>query len=225
MFATLLGDVEVAPLVLFGLLAGVLSTIAFIPYMIDTVMGRTRPERATWFIWSVVASLAMGSQIYEGADQSLWFVGVQVSATVVIFLMSIRLGYGVYFSTRNINLFGLSMVGILIWYIADNAIFMLIITTAISTLGGSVTVIKAYKHPGSETLSTWIISLIAAFFAILSVGKLDAALLIYPVYLYILYSSIVVAILLGRVHGNDKDEIPVMVTSGLPVRAQKALVG
>lgn len=202
MFFDLLADSDVSPLVFCGLLAGVLSTIAYVPYMADTVMGRTQPERATWLIWSVVASVAMGSQIYEGANQSLWFVGVQVSATIVIFLMSIKRGAGAYLSRRNINLFGVTLVGLLIWYLAENAMVMLLITTSISILGGSVTVIKAYRDPESETLNTWVLSLAAAFFAVISVGTFDPALLIYPVYLYVLYATIVLAILLGRLHGN-----------------------
>lgn len=204
MFIDLLADADVSPLVLCGVLAGILSVIAYIPYMIDTVMGRTQPERATWLIWSVVASVAMGSQIYEGASQSLWFVGVQVSATVVIFLMSITRGAGAYFSRRNINLFGITTIGLLIWFFAESAMVMLLITTGISILGGSVTVLKAYRDPNSETLSTWVFSLTASFLAVLSVGVMDIALLIYPVYLFCLYAAIVTAILLGWWHGNRR---------------------
>ena len=203
MFVDILGGLEVSPLVLFGILAGVLSTIAYVPYIVDTAFGRTQPERATWLIWSIVASVAMGSQIYEGANQSLWFVGVQVSATVIVFLMSIKRGYGAYWSTRNLYLFAITLIGLFVWYIAENALYMLIITTAISILGGSVTVLKAYREPDSETMSTWLLSLVASFFAILSVGAIDPALLIYPVYLYLLYATIVMAILLGRMHGKS----------------------
>ena len=203
MFVDILGGLEVSPLVLFGILAGVLSTIAYVPYIVDTALGRTQPERATWLIWSIVASVAMGSQIYEGANQSLWFVGVQVSATVIVFLMSIKRGYGAYWSTRNLYLFAITLIGLFVWYIAENALYMLIITTSISILGGSVTVLKAYQEPDSETMSTWLLSLVASFFAILSVGAIDPALLIYPVYLYLLYATIVMAILLGRMHGKS----------------------
>jgi len=199
-----LGAAFAAPLVMCGLIAAVLSTIAYLPYIADTARGRTQPERATWLIWSVVSTAAFFSQLYEGATASLWFAGVQASATIVIFLMSIKRGYGAYLSRRNINLFGLTAVGLVIWYYAENALYMLLITTAISALGGAVTVMKAYRHPGSETISTWVISLIATYFAILSVGTLDIALLIYPVYLYVLYSAIFIAIRLGTIEGRGE---------------------
>ena len=215
MFFNLMADSPVSPQVFCGLLAGVLAVVAYAPYLIDTAKGRTRPERATWLIWSVVASIAMGSQIYEGADKSLMFVGVKVSGTIIVFLMSIRLGAGVYLSRRNINLFGLTAVGVVIWYWAEDALFMLLITTGISILGGSVTVLKAYRDPESETLKTWVISLVASFFAIVSVGKLDIALLIYPVYLYLLYTSIVLATLLGRLHGNAQQPVAAAPTEDM----------
>ena len=73
-------------LLFFGIASGALSTFAYIPYIIDTVARRTQPQRASWLIWSVLGSIALISQIYEGATSSLWFAGVQVSGTIIVFL-------------------------------------------------------------------------------------------------------------------------------------------
>ena len=42
---------------LMGVLAGVLSTCAFIPYIRDTLAGRTHPLRSSWLIWSVLVTI------------------------------------------------------------------------------------------------------------------------------------------------------------------------
>ena len=57
---------------------------------------------------------------------------------------------------------------------------------------------QAYRDPDSETMSTWGLSFVASICAIVSVGKLDAVLLAYPLYLFALNGAIVAAILLGR---------------------------
>ena len=58
-----------------GIIACVLSVVAFLPYIRDTISGNTRPERASWLIWSVLSTISFFSQVYEGAGISLLFSG------------------------------------------------------------------------------------------------------------------------------------------------------
>ena len=185
-------------IVLFGIASGVLSSFAYLPYAADTLARRTQPQRASWFIWSVLGSIAFFSQVYEGASTSLWFAGVQVSGTIGIFILSIRFGVGGFLNPRDFIVLVCALIGLVIWYFTETAAYALAITISISLLGGSVTVAKAYQEPETETLSTWLISFIASVCAILSVGSPDWIILAYPVYLFALNGAIVVAILLGR---------------------------
>ena len=45
---------DMTPLVIFGILPGVLSTFAFISYIRDTIAKRTEPQRASSLIWSAL---------------------------------------------------------------------------------------------------------------------------------------------------------------------------
>ena len=182
----------------FGLLSGVLSVYAFIPYIVDTARNRTHPQRASWLIWSVLGSIAFFSQLYEGAGASLWFAAVQVSGTILVFILSIRCGSGTYLKRSDFAILLIALIGLILWHLTENAAYALAITISISLMGGSVTIIKAFKEPESETMSTWVISLIASVCALVSVGKLDFILLAYPAYLFVLYSAIVLAMLLGK---------------------------
>lgn len=185
-----------------GILSGILSTFAYLPYIIDTVARRTQPQRASWLIWSVLGSIAFFSQVFEGATESLWFAGVQVSGTIIVFLLSIIVGVGSYLSRTDCFVLLAAGVGLLLWYYTDTAVYALAITISISLLGGTVTVAKAFRDPGSETMSTWAISCVASVFAIISVGKADLILLAYPLYLFALNSAIVLAMMLGRLVGT-----------------------
>jgi hypothetical protein len=187
-----------SPLALFGLASALLSTLAYLPYIIDTVRGRTRPQRASWLIWSVLGSIAFFSQLYEGAAASLWFAGVQVSGTITVFLLSIFVGAGVFLKRKDYIVLLLACVGLVLWYFTENAAYALAITITISLLGGVVTIEKAYRDPQSETIATWALSFVASLCAIVAVGKLDWVLLAYPVYLFALNGAILGAMLLGR---------------------------
>lgn len=183
---------------MLGVLSGAIGTCAFFPYIRDTLARRTRPERASWLIWSVMVSIAFFSQAYEGASQSLWFVGAQVLGTVLVFLLSVPFGAGAYADRTHRLIFFIAALGLVLWYFTETAVYALAITIGIGLLGGSVTVLKAYRDPGSETLSTWIMASLAALLAIISVGQIDWVVLAYPIYLFVLYAGIVAAILVGR---------------------------
>ena len=184
-------------LALVGVFSAVLSTIGYLPYLVDTAKGRTHPQRACWLIWSVLGSIALASQIHEGAMASLGFAAVQVTGTVIVFALSIFVGKGKFLHRTDWLTLAAAAIGLLLWYFTSSAAYALAITISISLLGGSMTVFKAYRDPGSETVSTWMVFWAASALAVVSVGAWDATLLAYPLYLLTLYSAILGAIALG----------------------------
>ena len=182
----------------FAVLAFLLSALAFLPYIRDTIALKTQPQRASWMIWSTLSSIAFFTQISEGATSSLWFIGAQCACSVSIFLLSIWYGSGSYLSRRNLTIFAAAGVGLAMWYALDAAVYALSMIIAISALGGYATVTKAYRAPESETLSTWVMLVAASVCGVASVGVLDWMHLAYPVYLFGLYGAIVLAVFLGR---------------------------
>lgn len=194
---------NISPLILLGIFSAVLSIIAFIPYISDTLARRTEPHRASWFIWSVLSLISFFSQVYEGAEASLWYAGVQTAGTTFIFLISIRFGFGSYLSRMDVCFLGAAAVGIVCWYYTNSAAYALGISIGISLLGGISTISKAYRDPDSETLQMWCISLVASFFAVGSIARFDPILLAYPVYLVVLNTGVVLAILVGRYSRNS----------------------
>lgn len=119
--------------------------------------------------------------------------------TLTVFLISLRHGGGPMMRAGDGLVLWAASLGLVLWAWTDNSAYALIISIAISMLGGWVTIKKAYYYPGSETMSTWVMSSMAAALAMLAIGSVDLVLMAYPLYLFTLYVSIVVAITLGRV--------------------------
>lgn len=190
------------PLRLFGIASAILSIYAFFPYARDTIRGRTKPQRACWLIWSVLGSIALVTQIVEGATESLWFAAIQVGWTVAIFALAIWRGVGRFLNPGDEYILAAAGMGLVLWAFTHNASYALIITISISMLGGLATILKAYREPGTETMATWVISWMAAACAVCAVGAYDWVLLAYPLYLLALYSGIVIAMVLGRARGH-----------------------
>lgn len=182
----------------FGVLSAVIGLFGYAPYIRDTVSGKNKPERCSWLIWSVLGTLAFFSQLYEGATQSLWFAGTQVSATILVFLLSIRKGAGHFMSVSYFVVLGIAAIGLYAWYFTETAAYALFLTIGVSFVGGSLTVRKAYHHPETETPLTWVLALLSSALALLSVGRIDWILLAYPLYLFTLYAAILMALFLAN---------------------------
>lgn len=185
-------------LMAFGVFSALLSTYAFLPYIRDTLRRQTRPQRASWFIWSVLGSISLFSQIYEGATASLWFAGAQVGGTLVVCILSIWRGAGSFLNKCDACVLLGAAIGLVAWYATSSSVYALAISIGISLLGGSVTVMKAYRAPASETMTTWACSFLASGFALLAIGRVDPVLMAYPAYLLLLNGAIMLAIVLGR---------------------------
>lgn len=211
---------QIDPFLVLGFLAGAVSLLAFLPYVVDTLTGRTRPQRASWLIWSVLGSIALGSQIAEGATHSLWFALSQVGATILIFLLGITRGVGGLMVPGNRLVLAVAAAVLVLWFLTRDPAWALCFSIGISTLGAATTLLKAFRAPETETLSTWVLSAVASACALVSVGRLDGMLMLYPAYLLILSSGVVTAVLTGRAAQRRavwNRRLQAMVSERLPI--------
>src|SRR6478672_7145441 len=78
----------------FGLLAGVATVLAIVPYVRDVLRGTTRPHRGSWLIWTVLSIVVFASQLADGGTWSLIMVAAQTVLTGLVFVLSIWRGEG-----------------------------------------------------------------------------------------------------------------------------------
>ena len=183
--------------IFFGYLSGALSIAAVLPYIYDILKGKTKPERASWIIWTALGSIAFFSQLEKGASNSLWMVGTSTICVLVVSLLSIKYGYG-KFSKRDVYSLLIAAGGLCLWYLTKEAAVALFITIAIDSIGSVLTTVKSYEDPESETISTWFFAFISGIFGALSVGEWNFILLVYPLYIFLANFIVFIAIILGK---------------------------
>jgi hypothetical protein len=171
--------------------------LSFVPYIRDIFKKTTKPERASWFIWSVLNVIAFASLWTKGASDSLWLTGGQVIGDIVVLALAIPYGMGGFARSDKVALIAAS-VGLLLWYLTNEPAVALAIAIAIDMAGLYLTVTKAYEHPATETLSSWTLTWVSGLFAILSVGVLNITLLAWPVYIFGAGIAVCVGMRLGR---------------------------
>ncbi len=181
-----------------GVLAGIVGIVAYVPYVRDIIAGRTQPERASWIIWSVEYSGLFLAQLAEGATSSLWLIGLQLIGVAVVCVLAIRYGSGAL-CHRDTALLACACLALAAWFFTKNASTAILLLVGIETTAVVPTIIKVYKQPGSETLTTWSLIGSAGLLALPAVGGSAAIILYaYPVSLVAINFGVVGASLLGK---------------------------
>lgn len=181
----------------FGLAAGVITFLSYFPYLKDVIRHDAKPERASWFIWIVLGSIAFFSQLAEGAKPSLWLVGMDTLGGLVTFIFALIYGYG-GLSKRDIVALIIAGFGLILWYFTRHAAIALIITILIDSIGTFLTIVKTYEDPNSETPTLWFCVAFAGILAMLSVDKFSPVILLYPFYIFLANFSVLIAMFLGK---------------------------
>lgn len=154
----------------FSLLATAIGMMAFFLYMRDIFSLKTKPHIYTWFIWILTQGIAVAGILKGGGGWGALNLIVGSVLIAVVFLFSLRYG------TRNITKSDLTVLiiaiaAIFVWRVLNQAVFAVVMATAIDILGYVPSIRKSYEEPWSETLLFWAGFVISDIFALLSLGE------------------------------------------------------
>jgi hypothetical protein len=181
-----------------GAIAGICSLLGCIPYWRAILQGKTRPNRATWWIWLVVGIMIMLSYRAAGASTTLWVPITYVVAPFVTSLLAIKFGEGGWTKFDRMCLLG-SLASLGFWSVNKSADLTLTINIGIDFLGALPTIRKSLIDPDSENLLGWSIFTIANALNLLAVDRWSNwQVIIYPLYMFLLCGLICWLLWQGR---------------------------
>ncbi|HSX14909.1 MAG TPA: hypothetical protein VLE72_03330 [Candidatus Saccharimonadales bacterium] len=177
-----------------GIIAGILALIAPIPYIRDIIKGTTKPNRATWFIWTALLAIALAGQLASGGTYSTLLTAGDLLGTFIVLMLAVKFGVGGWQTIDKLALAGAAL-GLILWRLFNSPALALAMIILVDYSGGLPTILKAHRDPDSETISSYWLVGIGSALAVISVGKLDIVLMVYPFFLAILMGLIVGAML------------------------------
>src|SRR6266545_5648515 len=142
---------------ILGVLGGVASIANTVPYVRDMLRGTTRPHRGAWLIWTVLAFVVYLAQRADGASWSLVMTGSQAILTGAVFLLAIRRGEG-GMTTADLSLIAVASAGVIGWLVARQPVVAVTCVILADLSAMAMMTPKAYRDPGSETLSTFALA-------------------------------------------------------------------
>ena len=164
--------------------AGILiNGIGTVSYVVGTLNGRVRPNKVTFFIWSLAPLVAFFAQLHKGVGVQSW-----MTLSVGIFPLSIFFASFVhkkaYWELHILDvLCGVfSIIGLLLWYMTNEpniAIVFSLVSEGFATLP---TVIKAYYHPETESGWPWFASVVSGVLTLVTITNWNFATFAFPLF-------------------------------------------
>ena len=178
------------------ILSILISVSGSIPYIVNTISGKTRPNRVTWGMWGLAAMISAGAAI--GAHADPWTTSRVFMAgfmPLIIFLVSFINKKSYWKLTPFDFLCGVfSLCALIAWLIIDSnksAVILALIGDTIATLP---TLIKAWKHPETETGTLYIASIISASLILPAIPTWNIVNCAFQIYLLVITSILAFAV-------------------------------
>lgn len=160
-------------------LAVVLAIAGYVPYITAILRGRTRPNRASWWIFAITAGTGAASSWAAGARGT---IGVPVAfavCCVVVGILAIRRGEG-GFGRLDLTCLAVAAAAMAAWW-ATGEPLLATAMLALADLAGTVpTIAKAWRDPAREDGRSWMVWCAANCCNLAQVRVPNLADLLYP---------------------------------------------
>jgi len=181
-----------------AIIAGTVGTVAAIPYIVDTLKGRTRPNIVSWVTWTLLNCILATAALAAGADQTAIFAMAAGLCTGAVVVAGIIKDGITQYTTFDVACQLLAIAGIVLWQLTDAPVIAIVCAITASFIGSLPTYRHAWRRPREETWQFYALDGVSAVIAVVAVAQADFAALGYPVFIIFSDASILGVVLLRR---------------------------
>ena len=192
----------------FVIVGAIIATIGGASYLIETLKGKVKPNRVSYFLWSLAPLIAFFAELKQGVGlQSLmtFMVGFLPLTTFIASFVNKNAEWKL--TSFDVTCGALSVVGLILWSITKSGNIAIVFSILADALAALPTIVKAFNYPETEIAWPYFTATISAGLTLLTIKVWDFAVYAFP--LYILLVTLVISSLvqfkLGRLlHFSSK---------------------
>lgn len=181
----------------FLVATSILTLVAAMPYLVDTLKGKTKPRVVSWLTWSVltgIATLASFSDHQYGS--ALLTLSAMVETLAIVLLGLIKTGDRSFEKLDIYCLVG-AVVGLVLWWLSSSPAIAVVATVTIDFIGFLPTIKHVWERPYEETWLTFLLAGGGGAFAALAAYNFSVTALAFPLY-DVVTDAIVTTMILTR---------------------------
>ena len=181
------------------LVAAFASLAAALVYIRSMFKGQTKPNRVTWFMWSVAPFIATGASVSSGVGWAVVPVFISGLSPFLIFTASF-FNKRAYWKLSSFDyLCGiLSGAAVLLWYITKDPNLAIIFAMASDGFAATPTLFKAWRKPETESAWPFIIGMFSPMTSFVVAKSWTFSELGFPIYLILINILLVFSLVIGK---------------------------
>ncbi|TAL14853.1 hypothetical protein EPN95_01340 [Patescibacteria group bacterium] len=173
-----------------------LNLVGSISYIIETIKGKTKPNRVTWFLWALAPMIAFGAMLGEGVSVlgglMTFMVGFGPLLVLVASFVNKKSVWKI--TTFDIICGILSLIGVGLWFITRTGTIAIAFSILADALAGLPTLVKAFKEPETESYLVFLLGAISAIITLLATKIWDFAHIGFALYIFIICMAIFILV-------------------------------
>ena len=165
-----------------GVIALALSLGAMIPYIVESIQGKVRPERVSWLIWTLLGVVYFWTAIVE--DGAVLFTAGELVGPIIAFVLALIYGVGGR-SKLDLVMLALALTAIIWLVFTDNTLISLILALVADGIALVLTIRKLHIDPVSESRWAWAVFGLSGVFGMISINNYTVETLAFPIYVVV----------------------------------------
>lgn len=187
----------------FAILAALFSFSGVVWYIIETFRGNTKPNRVTWFLWSLVPFIAFYAQIKQDVGISSLLTFVSGFGPFLVLLASF-INKDAYWDLRRFDIVCgiIALFGVVLWIITDNANLAILLSITADGFAAMPTLVKSLKFPETESANAFLGGMFGGAITLLTISQWQFQNFAFPLYILIICTLLFVTIKfkLGKIY-------------------------
>lgn len=181
------------------LVSALISLSGSFAYIRDMFRGKSKPNLVTWGLWAFAPLIATGAALSVNADGwSTVRIFMSGFGPLLVFIAAFVVRQGYWKLSQFDYICGsLSLIALGAWLLADSPILAILLAAIADLFATLPTILKAWKHPETETLYTYFVGLLTATIVIPAIPVWNIENSAFQVYLLIANTALFLTVLRG----------------------------
>lgn len=182
----------------FSLLAGVLTILAFLPYIRAILRGHARPHVLSWIIWGSTTFVVFLAQLSDGAGVGAWPIGLSGLITLAVAGLAFRHRGDISIKRIDYLFLVAAFSALPFWYFTSNPLWAVSILTLVDLLGFGPTFRKGYDHPHQDSLVFFMLMTIRNLLVVAALQHYSATTVMFPASIAVACMAYIVMVMYRR---------------------------
>lgn len=168
----------------FIFVAAVIQFAGGLSYLVNTIKGKTQPNRVSWLLWAVAPMIGFAAQIHEGVGLASLLTFMVGFNPAMVFIAS-------FFNKKSVWKLGVfdyvcgafSVLAIIIWQLTNLAMVAIVLSILADFFASIPTVVKAYRHPLTEDYKVYLGGIFGSVITLLALRYWSFQYYGFPIYI------------------------------------------